>query len=95
MALAAEPADTPASNKVRVLSGEVTDTSNAAVLPVAQQKVGRVGVAMVSSEVTASFHLDTEMSPMARFSQYITQGVMSCYHIIPLLTSDGVMSKGV
>ena len=36
VALAAEPADTPTSNKVSVLSGDVTNMSNAAVLPVAQ-----------------------------------------------------------
>ena len=79
MARAADPADTPASIRVCVLSGEVTEMSKAAVLPVAQL-VNR---------------MDAKMVPMTCFSQDITKGVVSCHNITPTLTSDGMMSKGV
>ena len=54
VARAADPADTSASIRVCVLSGEVTEISKAAVLPVVQlvqQKVSRMGVAMIGCEV--------------------------------------------
>eukprot|EP00731_Ephydatia_muelleri_P009744 Em0005g330a len=35
------------------------------------------------------------ISPVAGFSQNITWGVVSCHNIIPMLTSDGMMSKRV
>ena len=49
-----------------------------------------MGVAMISSEVIASFHLD-----VARFSQNIMKGVMLCHNITSMLASDGMMTKGV
>ena len=54
-----------------------------------------MGVAMVSLEVIASFHLDAKIGPMACFSQDITKGVVSCHKITPTLTSDGMMSTRV
>ena len=58
----AEAADTQAPIKVSVLSGEVTEISIAALLPVAQLVNGgqRVGVATVSSEVIANFFWEIE-----------------------------------
>ena len=55
-----------------------------ACTPVCQQKVSRAGATMVSREVIA-----TKMG----FSQNIAKGVLSCYNITPMLTSDGMMSK--
>ena len=43
MARAADPADTPASIRVCVLRGEVTEISKAAVLPVVQLVNRRLG----------------------------------------------------
>ena len=96
VARAAGPADTLSSIRVCVLSGyRDIKGSCLACSPVCQQKVSRVGVAMVGHEVIACFHLDTKMSPMARFSQNITKSVVSCHNITPMLTSDGMMSKRV
>ena len=53
------------------------------------------GLTMVGHVVIASFHLDTNMDPVARFSQNITKGVVSCHNITPMLPSDGMMSKRV
>ena len=54
-----------------------------------------MGVAMISCEVIASFHLDAKMGPVACFSQNTMKGVVSCHNITPTLISDGMMSKGV
>ena len=73
MARAADPADASASIRVCVLSREVTEISKAAsclaCCPVSQQKVSKMGVAMISCEVIASFHLDAKMGLVACFSQ--------------------------
>ena len=84
MARAADPAETSASIRVCVLSGEVS-----------QQKVSRMGVAMIGCEVIASFHLDAKMGPVACFSRNITKGVVLYHHITATLTSGGMMSQRV
>ncbi|KAL5493744.1 hypothetical protein EMCRGX_G014966 [Ephydatia muelleri] len=60
---------------------------------VSQQKVSRMGVAMIGCGVIASFHLDAKMGPVACFSQNITKGVVSYHHIPATLTSGGMMSQ--
>ena len=68
VARAAEPADTPASIKVRVLSGEVTDILKAAVLSVARlvakRSAGWVWLWSRMRSLPAS-HLDKMMSSPA------------------------------
>ena len=54
-----------------------------------------MGVAMISCEVIASFHLDAKMDPVACFSQNIMKGVVSNHHITTTLTSGGMMSQRV
>ena len=82
-----------------MLSGEVTEISIAALLPVAQfvnrRSAGCMGVIMVGCEGIDCFHLDSKMGPMARFSQNITKGVVSCHSITPMLTSDGIIPKTI
>ena len=95
---AADPACRhPASLRVCVLSGEVTEISKAAVLiaccPFSQQKVSRMRVAMIGCEVIASFHLDAKMDLVACFSQNITKGVVSYHLMTTTRTSGGVMSQ--
>ena len=53
-----------------------------------------MGVAMISCEVIASFHLDAKMGLVACFSQNITKGAVSDHHITTTLTSGGMMVKG-
>ena len=97
MVRAADPADTPASIRVCVLSGEVRDIKGSclACFPVSQQKVSRAGVATIGCEVIASFHLDAKIGPVACFSQNITKEVVSYHHITATLTSGGMMSQRV
>ena len=71
LARAADPEDTPAFIRVCVLSGDIKG-SCLACCPVSQQKVSRMGVAMIGCGVIASFHLDAKMGPVACFSQNIT-----------------------
>ena len=66
-----------------------------ACCPVSQQKVSRMGVAMIGCGVIDSFHLDAKMGPVACFSQNITKGVVSYHHITATLTSGGMMSQRV
>ena len=66
-----------------------------ACCPVSQQKVSRMGVAMIGCGVIASFHLDAKMGPVACFSQNITKGVVSYHHITATITSGGMMSQRV
>ena len=89
---AADSEDTPASIRVCVLSGDIKG-SCLACCPVSQQKVSRMGVAMIGCGVIASFHLDAKMGPVACFSQNITKGVVSYHHITATLTSGGMMSQ--
>ena len=72
-----------------MLSGEVTEISKAAVLPVAQF-VNRRSAGWVWLWIIASFHLDAKMGPMAHFSQNIMKGVVSYLHITTTLTSGGM-----
>ena len=62
---------------------------------VSQQKVSRMGVALFGCEVIASFHLYAKMGTVARFSQNISEDVVSCHNITPMPTSDGMLSKRV
>ena len=48
-----------------------------ACCPVSQQKVSRMGVAMIGCEVIASLHLDAKIGPVACFSQNITNIIMN------------------
>ncbi|KAL5517479.1 hypothetical protein EMCRGX_G003025 [Ephydatia muelleri] len=62
LARAADPEDTPASIRVCVLSRDIKG-SCLACCPVSQQKVSRMGVAMIGCGIIASFHLDAKMGP--------------------------------
>ena len=77
------PGHFPLPSRVRALSGEVTDVSKAAVLPVAQLLNRRsAGWVWLWSGI-ASFHQDTKMSPMACFNHYIMKSVTSRHPITP------------
>ena len=54
-----------------------------------------MGVALFGCEVIASFHLYARMGTVARFSQNISEGVVSGHNIAPIPTRDDMMSKRV
>ena len=70
VAWAAAVADTPASNKITGFSGEVMDTSNAAVLPKnhlgSKMSAGRV---LLWSQVVANFPLNPYVRPTTGLHQ--------------------------
>ena len=95
VACAAAPAVTPASERICEFSSDVSDMSQAAVLPVGDENIHRMRTTVIRIEVATSFHFNTKMGSPTCFSQYIPQLVVAKCHISPTLTCSGMMSKKV
>ena len=93
MAWAAAVADTPASNKVTGLSGEVMLTSNAAVLPKNQlgskMSAGRVLLWSLLRLLPTS----TYVRPTTGFYQDVPNPIMARDHISTILAGNCMVAK--